>query len=69
MPDTLCQNCGNELQIESICYECRKPIQQICNQCGYATFEQIHLDYTLCQKCFLTLSKINQFVDDEHCGM
>ena len=44
MPDTLCRNCGTELQIQSKCTQCTQPIQQICPQCHYATLEQIHAD-------------------------
>lgn len=44
MPDTLCRNCGTELQIQSKCTQCTQPIQQICPQCRYATLEQIHDD-------------------------
>lgn len=46
MPDTLCRNCGTELQVESKCTQCEQAIQQICPQCRYTTFEQIHLDCT-----------------------
>lgn len=44
MPDTLCRNCGTELQVQSKCSQCTQPIQQICPQCHYATLEQIHAD-------------------------
>ncbi|MFB5610635.1 MAG: hypothetical protein ACE5R3_00495 [Nitrosopumilaceae archaeon] len=47
MPDTLCRNCGKELEVESKCSQCRQAIQQKCPNCGYATFEQVHLDCTL----------------------
>jgi len=46
MPDTICRNCGTDLQVESKCTQCEKAIQQICPQCHYATFEQIHFDCT-----------------------
>ncbi|RDJ31300.1 MAG: hypothetical protein DWQ18_03160 [Crenarchaeota archaeon] len=47
MPDELCRNCGNELQVESWCSECRQPIQQLCGNCNYATLERIHADCAL----------------------
>jgi len=46
MSDTLCRNCNAELQVESECSECNKPIQQICKKCHYATMQQIHDDCT-----------------------
>ncbi|MDX1533921.1 MAG: hypothetical protein R3230_06935 [Nitrosopumilaceae archaeon] len=44
MPDTLCRNCGSELQEISKCSECKQAIQQECPNCKYATLEQVHTD-------------------------
>ena len=47
MYDKLCRNCGIELTIQSSCSQCLLAICQICRNCGYATFEQIHNDCTI----------------------
>jgi len=60
MPDTLCRNCGTELEIQSKCSECRQPIQQICPKCNYATLEQIHFDCTLGFEIMTSSAKYTQ---------
>lgn len=60
MPDTLCRNCGTELEEQSKCSECRQPIQQICPKCNYATLEQIHSDCTLGFEIMATSAKYQQ---------
>lgn len=57
MPDTLCRNCGTELEEQSMCSECKQAIQQICPKCNYATLEQIHSDCTLGFEIMMTARK------------
>ena len=43
MPDKICRTCGEELISYSQCFECKRPIQQICIKCGKKTIERFHL--------------------------
>lgn len=43
MPDKICRICGEELIGYSQCFECKRPIQQICIKCGKRTMERFHL--------------------------
>lgn len=60
MPDTLCRNCGTELQEQSKCSECKQAIQQVCPRCGYATIEQVHSDCTLGLEMIIPPTKHSQ---------
>ncbi len=42
MPDQICRTCGEELVGFSQCFECKRPIQQICIKCGKRTIERFH---------------------------
>ena len=42
MPDISCRLCGGSLVNCSLCPNCRKITQQICNICGSKTQEQVH---------------------------
>ncbi|MGI0026944.1 MAG: hypothetical protein ACREAD_03805 [Nitrosopumilaceae archaeon] len=42
MPDESCRTCGGTLVNCSLCPNCRKMTQRICNICGFKTKEQTH---------------------------
>ncbi len=42
MPDESCRKCGGILLKCSLCTECKKITQQICQKCGSKTDEQFH---------------------------
>lgn len=42
MPDTLCRQCGGELDVAKKCFHCNHPIQMICTQCTEPTEIRFH---------------------------
>ena len=42
MPDTLCRQCGNELDAEKQCLHCHQPIQLVCTNCLQPTEVRFH---------------------------
>ncbi|MBT8172585.1 MAG: hypothetical protein KJN83_00810 [Nitrosopumilus sp.] len=42
MPDTLCRQCGGELDVAKKCLHCTHPIQMICTQCTELTEIRFH---------------------------
>ena len=52
MPDESCRTCGGILIKCSLCAQCKKLIQQMCQKCGVKTEEQFHND------CFYAIESI-----------
>ncbi len=42
MPDTLCRQCGGELDVAKKCFQCNHPIQMTCKQCTELTKIRFH---------------------------
>lgn len=42
MPDTLCRQCGGELNTHIRCSHCHQPIQLICTRCEQPTEVRFH---------------------------
>ena len=42
MPDTLCRQCGGDLQTHIRCTNCRQPLQLICTKCIQSTEVRYH---------------------------
>ena len=42
MPDTLCRQCGGELDTYLQCSQCRQPIQLVCEKCTETTEVRFH---------------------------
>ena len=52
MPDESCRSCGGILIKCSLCAQCKKLTQYMCQKCGLKTEEQFHHD------CFYTIESI-----------
>ena len=42
MPDTLCRQCGGELDVGKQCFHCTQPIQLVCTKCTNPTEVRFH---------------------------
>ncbi|WP_297441872.1 hypothetical protein [Nitrosopumilus sp.] len=42
MPDTLCRQCGGELDTEKQCLHCHQPVQLVCTKCLQPTEVRFH---------------------------
>ncbi|WP_148704016.1 hypothetical protein [Nitrosopumilus piranensis] len=42
MPDTLCRQCGGELEMHLQCEHCRQALQLVCTNCAQPTEVRFH---------------------------
>lgn len=42
MPDESCRKCGGSLSLVSKCFECKKPLEQLCTNCKNIIFDAVH---------------------------